>query len=197
MKVYEVDFDNCAEGCDGWEAEDGLGGCPLLPCKEIAKEGAVIIKGRGVTLPPGVTREDHKVARGKVVSERVFRAGYILRDEYWCHNGDKQLMRKQAYTFAGDWIGDSRRAHRLLTKRGIWPMKSSPEHCVCSIGFCPEERKWYGWSHRAICGFGIGDRIFEEKYGNDQTPFVRHGRKAIRSLGDAKLAATRFAASVS
>jgi hypothetical protein len=60
-----------------------------------------------------------------------------------------------------------------------------------------EEQKWYGWSHRAICGFGIGDRIFEEKYGNDNTPFVKHGRKKIKTLADAKLAASRFASSVS
>ncbi|WP_028525625.1 hypothetical protein [Runella limosa] len=25
-----------------------------------------------------------------------------------------------------------------------------------NIGFNPKEQKWYGWSHRAICGFGIG-----------------------------------------
>lgn len=28
-----------------------------------------------------------------------------------------------------------------------------------NIGFNPEENKWYGWSHRAICGFTIGDEI--------------------------------------
>ena len=24
------------------------------------------------------------------------------------------------------------------------------------IGYAPESRKWYGWSHRAIYGFGVG-----------------------------------------
>ena len=24
------------------------------------------------------------------------------------------------------------------------------------VGFSPKEGKWYGWSHRGICGFGIG-----------------------------------------
>ncbi|MEO1892686.1 hypothetical protein [Spongiibacter tropicus] len=28
---------------------------------------------------------------------------------------------------------------------------------IC-IGFNPEEGKWYGWSHRAICGFGVGSK---------------------------------------
>ncbi len=26
----------------------------------------------------------------------------------------------------------------------------------CCIGFSPVEQKWYGWSHRAIFGFGVG-----------------------------------------
>ena len=30
---------------------------------------------------------------------------------------------------------------------------------TCSIGFCQREQKWYGWSHRAIYGFGIGSTI--------------------------------------
>lgn len=29
----------------------------------------------------------------------------------------------------------------------------------CNIGFCEKEQKWYGWSHRAICGFGVGSKI--------------------------------------
>lgn len=30
---------------------------------------------------------------------------------------------------------------------------------VSSIGFNPVEQKWYGWSHRAIFGFGIGSKV--------------------------------------
>jgi len=29
---------------------------------------------------------------------------------------------------------------------------------VACIGFSPTEQKWYGWSHRAIYGFGIGSK---------------------------------------
>lgn len=25
-----------------------------------------------------------------------------------------------------------------------------------SIGFSPERQQWFGWSHRAVCGFGVG-----------------------------------------
>lgn len=30
---------------------------------------------------------------------------------------------------------------------------------TCCIGFCENEMKWYGWSHRAIFGFGIGSKV--------------------------------------
>lgn len=32
------------------------------------------------------------------------------------------------------------------------------EPTVCCIGFNPKEQKWYGWSHRAMFGFGIGSK---------------------------------------
>jgi hypothetical protein len=28
-----------------------------------------------------------------------------------------------------------------------------------SIGYSSESKKWYGWSHRCICGFAVGDKI--------------------------------------
>lgn len=139
----------------------------------------------------------------KILRRRWYKAGYEVRDEKWpSHFEDKPkghalLMRRRAYTARGEYIGTSRFAHRLIVKRGIMPEKSKPDHCVCSIGFCSAKQKWYGWSHRAICGFGIGDRLFDEKYGNDKTPFVRHGRRKIRTLAQAMEAAKRFAGYVS
>jgi len=45
----------------------------------------------------------------------------------------------------------------FLLKNGISEQIQSPgNHTVASIGFNPIEQKWYGWSHRAIFGFGIG-----------------------------------------
>ncbi len=85
---------------------------------------------------------------------------------------------------------------RYIAKHGIRAQKASSKHSVCSIGKADDGR-WHGWSHRAVCSFGKGDRIFEEEYGNDGTPFVKHGRKTIKTDADAKLAAKRFARSVS
>jgi len=39
------------------------------------------------------------------------------------------------------------------------PEKVSKEHAVCSIGYCKKERKWYGWSHRALYGFSSRSRV--------------------------------------
>ena len=104
---------------------------------------------------------------------------------------------KSAYTPTGDYIGNSKDGYRKCKKRGIRPEKASPDHNVCSIGFCEERKKWAGWSHRAICYFGIGDKVFEECYGDDSTPFTQHGEITIETLGQAKLAAKNFAGAVS
>lgn len=119
---------------------------------------------------------------GKVVLEtRKFKAGYEMRTEvdethYKADlisgepnedtdlliallNSNGTVVIKSAYTPAGDYIGDKRTAHFLYTKRGIKPEKASPSHNVCSIGFCEAEQKWYGWSHRAIFGFGVGSEV--------------------------------------
>jgi len=46
---------------------------------------------------------------------------------------------------------------RLRSKYGITHFeKVSPDHCVYTIGFNEKEQKWFGWSHRAIFGFGVG-----------------------------------------
>lgn len=30
---------------------------------------------------------------------------------------------------------------------------------ISNIGFSEKEQKWYGWSHRAFFGFGIGSKV--------------------------------------
>jgi hypothetical protein len=53
----------------------------------------------------------------------------------------------------------------FLLKRGITEQIQDGfgEPKTCNIGFNPIEQKWYGWSHIAIFGFGIGS---ECKQGN-------------------------------
>ena len=44
----------------------------------------------------------------------------------------------------------------LMREHGVAPQGANPNSNVCSIGFSEREQKWYGWSHRALCGFPIG-----------------------------------------
>jgi len=128
--------------------------------------------------------------------------GYLYRreivdDSEYGGDGDLEMVNCYAAE-SGHWIGNAKTARFLCLKRGLRDVqKSHPNHSVCSIGFNHKEQKWYGWSHRAICGFGIGDMIFEERFGDDHTPFTKHGSKPIRNMEDAKTAAIRFAGSVS
>lgn len=98
----------------------------------------------------------------KTLKIRKYKAGYEIREEL--HDGTtaydgKNFVMKVAYTPAGDYIGNSRQAHRLVKLKGIKPEIIDSSHTVCSIGFCEKEQKWYGWSHRAVYGFGIGSKV--------------------------------------
>lgn len=94
-------------------------------------------------------------------SRRRFKAGYTIvhgivdGSEY----GMDDFNSSHAETPGGAYIGNGKMAHMLCVKNGIVPEKASPGHSVCSIGFCEKEQKWYGWSHRAIYGFGIGSQV--------------------------------------
>ena len=62
-----------------------------------------------------------------------------------------------------------------------------------NVGFSEKEKKWYGWSHRAIFGFGIGSEV---KEGDCCEGYLPIGFKA-KTLEDAKKMAEAFAESVS
>ncbi len=70
----------------------------------------------------------------------------------------KLTTRVAVSTIDGGCIGDLDTA-RMLEHRGIAPQLIDDKHKVCSIGFCDKDQKWYGWSHRAICGFGVGSKV--------------------------------------
>jgi len=123
--------------------------------------------------------------KGMILATRKYKAGYEVRDEIhetnfeafsasrptteiqqemidWInsHRGEHVII-KSAYTLNGDYVGSPRIAHRLIVKRGIKPELANLKDHVCSIGFCEREQKWYGWSHRAIYGFGVGSEVKE------------------------------------
>ena len=122
--------------------------------------------------------EEHIAPDGEKVNMEVYRTpnGSFI---------DMRYMRRRPATV------------RHIAKLQISAIKRTSHSDTCSIGKSAVDGKWYGWSHRAMVGFGGGDRIFEEKYGDDKTLFAEHGTRTITNDGEAKLAASRFAAYVS
>ncbi|KKL41723.1 hypothetical protein LCGC14_2367440 [marine sediment metagenome] len=133
------------------------------------------------------------VIQKEVNRERQFKSGYILRTEMWSTPGCPPVEMKSCYTPDGHYIGGAPWGHRLCTIRGIRPELRTAESNTCSIGFCEREQKWYGWSHRAIYGFSIGDKVKEGDVTAEHLPI---GFKA-ETLNDAKKMADAFARSVS
>ena len=144
----------------------------------------------------------------KVKWVRKFKSGYVLQRELITLGDKNGCWMTVAYTHNGDYMGDSKTAHRLCVKRGIAPEKRTPQSNVCSIGYSKKRKKWYGWSHRAICGFKIGDIVKEgdccATSGWTDEYLKDHPDEAVLPIGfiaktkeDTKKMAIAFASSVS
>lgn len=113
---------------------------------------------------------------------------HILRTELVRFGTDEPFEHQVAYTHDGGYIGSEQDAEALITKRGIKP-ECIPGHKVCSIGFSERDQKWYGWSHRAIYGFKVGDVLT----GNDD---LVEFRGKIKTIDQARECAIQFANNV-
>jgi hypothetical protein len=137
---------------------------------------------------------------------------YRLLIENWSidEDGSEKTEMLAAYSSDGGYIGDINWLMNLVGKRGIKPQKISEESNTCSIGFCEEDQKWYGWSHRAIFGFGIGHVSREEDCQTTsgwteecllENPHLREEITPVgfecKTLDDCKKVAISFAKSVS
>ena len=99
----------------------------------------------------------------KQVIETIDMGAYEIRKEKWRMGEDDEWSdMESAYSKKdGSYIGNVDTAIVLCDSKGILPECMDDEHNVASIGFCRREQKWYGWSHRALFGFGIGDVVEE------------------------------------
>lgn len=116
--------------------------------------------------------------RGRLVRSTPL---YDLRSE----NGGRPL----AFNKRGAFIGDEETAKRLCDKLGIDPLRVVGDCCSVGKG---ADGKWYGWSHRAIGGFGVGDVV---RKGDVAAEYLRVGF-AARTDADARRIAEAFARSV-
>lgn len=141
--------------------------------------------------------ENFDFERELIDSEKFEDRGYEIRVEKVKLSSEPEsavTKMKSAYSIKDNgYIGDPKTAKRLY-EMGIVPELIDSEHNVCSVGFCEKEEKWYGWSHRAISGFGLGDKLFEEKHiTSPNKNFVECGTVTIENLDQARLAAVNFA----
>lgn len=62
----------------------------------------------------------------------------------------------------GSFITSNPESVKWMLKNGITEqiqnVDNIPEH-TSNIGYNPVDQKWYGWSHRAFYGFGIGSEV--------------------------------------
>lgn len=78
-----------------------------------------------------------------------------------------------------------------FNKHGIKPLRDIH---TSSIGFSEKEQKWYGFSHRAICGFKIGDKCKGDLGLGDGYTFKEGD--ILKTLDDCKQRAIDYAKSV-
>jgi hypothetical protein len=83
------------------------------------------------------------------------RNGMSYRKEIWSMEGNPSVEIDAVYNAHGVYVGDKETAD-FLAEKGILPEPKRATSNVCSIGFSHKDQKWYGWSHRALCGFGVG-----------------------------------------
>jgi hypothetical protein len=88
-------------------------------------------------------------------------AEFIVKIELFGEETGRPVTMISFYAQDGGYIGNVDGFKRLVDHWGILPEKAEAKDKVCSIGKSFKDGKWYGWSHRAICGFQIGDVVKE------------------------------------
>lgn len=107
-------------------------------------------------VPSTYLRSNNTVVVQKSETDGIF----IYQTEVVTDPDNPPVTLNVAYNPNGLYIG-SRESVLMLQQRGITQVElAKPDHTICSIGYNAVENKWYGWSHRAIYGFGI-DSVVE------------------------------------
>ena len=89
------------------------------------------------------------------IESKTLREYKIVIEEV-SNGNDPEVVMHSVYSLDGGYVGSVEDANTYFEK-GILPELADVENKVCSIGKSYVDGKWYGWSHRAIHGFQIGD----------------------------------------
>lgn len=87
----------------------------------------------------------------------------LIKYEHWRQDeGEIPTLMVSIYTKEGDYVGSiDPQAVYIVNEKAIMPEKADSKNKVCTIGKSLRDGKWYGWSHRAIYGFGIDEEVKE------------------------------------
>jgi hypothetical protein len=104
------------------------------------------------------------------------------------------VVDESAYSKEGVYIGTVKTAMLLTDDKKIEEFHPAYEGGkVCSTGFSSELEMWFGWSHRAIRGFGIGYVVENTNLFDENFPLGF----AADTMGEARMIATAFANCIS
>lgn len=100
-------------------------------------------------------------------------------------------MEKRTFKNLPRYANDKPKVH-FKDWLGIKGEKIHSSNSVESFGKAEADGKWYGFSHRAIYGFGVGDKVSADASGNETG-----NEYTIKTDDEARQAAINFAKDVS
>ena len=109
---------------------------------------------------PSIYNSKEEPNAAKILNHRV-EYPFIIQEEEITLDGEVTIL-QVVYTFDNFYYVGSIDQMDWLIKYGITEQlqpASGDINCTCSIGFNPVLQKWFGWSHRATFGFGIGSEV--------------------------------------
>lgn len=80
------------------------------------------------------------------------------------------------------YLGDIDMALSLLDKGIKQFYYRTPQSCVASIGYDPDTKTWWGWSHRAIAKYQVGQSVRHDLIGYETATKYFHYDHTITSI---------------
>jgi hypothetical protein len=158
--------------------------CPMYSNK-IGDDGKFILSSQGCSEYLNLMSINE--SKKRVMVKKFIEENFNKRGEYlYPKDGDSKCSFHEEY---------DKGLLKFFAEHGIKKIMSVHDSHAPSLGFSEDEQKWYGWSHRAIYGFGIGSTAKSGDCGYDAMKKA-HVTKA-KTLDDAKKMAELFAKDVS
>lgn len=115
----------------------------------------------------------------ELLSTRKYKTGYEIRKYLYSEEdaagGSDMVMRSAFTTDGGHYVGSPKWAYMIFRTKGLSDVQPSRPvgdidanggfGYTCSVGYSRLEEKWFGWSHRAMYGFGVGSNVYKDHLG--------------------------------